>query len=370
MQTPFAIPRPELIRQLPANQPLGSIQDVGYTVINYNTAAQTLRCIASLNQCTPAPAWICVLDNASADADLATLVQGLEAAEFSQIQLFRSQINLGFAAGSNFLIDQLLDIATCHYIGLLNNDAVAKPELVHLLCAALSATDTNSPIGMSGGRMHKLNNPDEVDTLGITLYASLMPADRKDTQDPYLGPTGGCCLMTRDFVQDVKSTTGYCFDERFFCYCEDTDLALRANLLGYRPAYVDQLVALHEGQASSRAQNNNFIAYHGLRNTIWMHWKFLPTFLLIKNSPWLLLAHLFTFARQIFSGRSSTLFELYRDAFRQRSNMLRERERFRLVTRVVPEVLAKIVSKRFYRKGYTGVILLELRNCLQKFGKS
>ncbi len=360
MNTPLASSPPELIRHLPATEFISSDHDVGYTVINYNTAAQTLRCVASLTQCTEPPAWILVLDNGSAEPDFDTLLRGLGSAAQSHIQLFRSSTNLGFAAGSNFLIDQLLAIPNCNYIGLLNNDAVAQPALVHLLRGALRSS--SGPAGMSGGRMHKLNHPEEIDTLGITLYASLMPADRKDTQDPYLGPTGGCCLMTRAFVQDIKATSGYCFDARFFCYCEDTDLVLRANLLGYRPAYVDQLVALHEGQASSRARHHTFIAYHGLRNAIWMHWKLIPASLLIRNSPWLLLAHLLTVARQTLSGRPGVVLVLYRDAFRQLPAMLRERARFQIAARVAPSVLAKAVSKRFYRAGYAGVVLSEWRN--------
>ena len=366
MHIPPARPVPELIRQLPATGPMRNDRDVGYTVINYNTAAQTLRCVASLALCTPAPAWILILDNASTDEDFNALARGLQSAAHSHLQLFRSTLNLGFAAGSNFLIDQLLNIPSCSFIGLLNNDAVAKPALVDLLRGALN--ETTSPIGMSGGRMHQLNHPEQVDTLGIALYASLMPADRKDTRDPYLGPTGGCCLMTRAFVQDVKTTTGYCFDERFFCYCEDTDLVLRANLLGYRPAYVDQLVALHEGQASSRGQHNSFIAYHGLRNAIWMHWKLIPASILIRNAPWLLLAHLLTVARQTLSGRPRVLWAVYRDAFRQLPVLLKERAQFKLVARVVPAVLAQAVSGRFYRAGYAGVVLTEWRNRLRNTG--
>lgn len=351
----------QLARDLPSVMPdtFGQAADVGYTVINYNTAAQTLRCIESLAHCTPPPAWILVLDNASADADFDKLKHGLQSADQSHIQLFRSDVNLGFAAGSNFLIDQLLTISACKYIGLLNNDAVAKPELVQLLRAAL--LETTHPIGMSGGRMHKLHQPEEVDTLGISLYASLMPADRKDTSDPYLGPTGGCCLMSRWFVQDIKTTTGYCFDARYFCYCEDTDLALRANLLGYRPAYVDQLVALHEGQASAKTANNNFIAYHGLRNAVWMHWKLIPTSMLIKHFPLLLLAHLLTIARQSFAGRPTVMVSVYRDALRQMPAVLEERAHFKRKARLTPEGLSKVIGNRFYRRGYSHQVLAEWR---------
>ena len=367
MDFPLVNAPPELIRDLPAAESPSGALDVGYTVINYNTAAQTLRCVTSLAQCCPPPAWILVLDNGSAEADFDQLAHALEGTRQSHIQLFRSKRNLGFAAGSNFLIDRLLAIPHCHYIGLLNNDAVAKPELVRLLREALASS--TAPAGMSGGRMHKLSAPEEVDTLGITLYASLMPADRKDTLDPYLGPTGGCCLMSRAFVQDVKASSGYCFDERFFCYCEDTDLVLRANLLGYRPAYVDQLVALHEGQASSHSKPNTFVAYHGLRNALWMHWKLIPTSLLIKNSPWLLLAHLLTIARQTLSGRPGVLFALYRDAFKQLPALLKERAQFQVAARVAPSVLGKAISRRFYRQGYAGVVLSEWISRLRDVGK-
>ncbi len=354
---------PELACDLPAARPATGSHDVGYTVINFNTASQTLRCVASLTRCTEPPAWILVLDNASSATDFETLAHGLQQADFCHIQLFRSSRNLGFASGSNFLIDRLLATPGCHYIGLLNNDAVAQPELVQLLRGALART--GSLVGMSGGRMHKLDKPDEVDTLGISLYASLMPADRKDTQDPYLGPTGGCCLMTRAFLQDIKATTGYYFDERFFCYCEDTDLVIRANLLGYQPAYVDQLVALHEGQASSRARHNTFIAYHGLRNAIWMHWKYMPTPLLLGHSFWLLLSHLLTVARHSLSGRPGVVFALYRDAFKQLPAMRQERARFQLAARVPPAILGRAISKRFYRKGYARVVLAEWRKRLR-----
>jgi hypothetical protein len=124
MHTALANPAPELIRDLPATvvgpvvgpTSVGQANDVGYTVINYNTAAQTLRCVASLTQCTPPPVWILILDNGSAEADFDALARGLQGVTQSHIQLFRSTSNLGFAAGSNFLIDQtfsLLSLPAC-----------------------------------------------------------------------------------------------------------------------------------------------------------------------------------------------------------------------------------------------------------------
>lgn len=342
---------PTLARDLPAQG--AAAAGVGFTVINYNTARQTQRCVESLLQASPPPAWVLVLDNASKAADFQQLQQGLVAGFSTHIQLFRSETNLGFAAGSNFLIERLMQTPGCDHIGLLNNDAVALPGLVRALHDALSSPDAR--VGMAGGRMHKLAQPDVVDTLGITLYASLMPADRKTTDDPYLGPTGGCCLMTRAFLVDVKTQTGYWFDERYFCYCEDTDLVLRANLLGYRPAYVDELIALHEGQASSSAQPSHFIAYHGLRNAIWMQWKLIPTSVFWRYAPYCLLAHGLTLVRQLLSGRAALLWAVYRDAFQQLGPLRTERQRLTQVRRIEASALRQAMSPRFYRQGYGAV---------------
>ena len=349
---------PERVRELaPAQGEAALAGGAGFTVINFNTARQTLRCVASLAACEEPPAWILVLDNASRDDDFQLLRQSLASAPRSRVVLYRSDTNLGFAGGSNFLVGELLRLPDCQFIGLLNNDAVAQPGLTRALRTALE--EGGGQAGLAGGRMHRLAAPDEVDTLGIALFGSLMPADRKDTLEPFLGPTGGCGLMSRAFLDDLIATTGYVFDDRYFCYCEDTDLVLRARLLGWRPVYTDTLVALHEGQASTGGRHNDFIAYHGLRNAMWMQCKLVPTPLLWRFAPQLLLAHLLTVARQVVSGRPGLLWRVYRDAFARMGEFRRERHRIAALRRIEPVDLRRVMSSRFYRRGYAAVVLNE-----------
>ncbi len=343
-------PPPTLVGRWKASERPASDRGVGLTVINFNTAKQTLRCLASINASLEAPAWVLVLDNASQPDDFHRLQQGCSGLARSQLRLYRSDVNLGFAAGSNFLINELMAEPDCHFAGLLNNDAVAMPAMVSRLVDAIQ--DAPQRTGLAGGRMHKLLAPDEVDTLGITVYASLMPADRKNTSDPYLGPTGGCCLMTRELIDHLLQTSGYCFDERFFCYCEDTDLVLRANLLGYEPAYVDEVIALHEGQASSGGGLNRFIAYHGIRNSIWMQMKLMPTAILVRYGALLLLAHVLSVIRHTLAGHGRLLLEVYRDAWKQRRAFLQERGIWARSSRLSARQLMQRLAPRFYRAGY------------------
>ena len=103
---------------------------IGVLVINYNTAAQTLRCLESIQQSKLLPDWVLVLDNASASDDYQRLLQSALPPQAGSLHIYRSETNLGFAQGSNVLIDLLLQNTTCQRIMLLNNDAVAHPDML------------------------------------------------------------------------------------------------------------------------------------------------------------------------------------------------------------------------------------------------
>jgi N-acetylglucosaminyl-diphospho-decaprenol L-rhamnosyltransferase len=154
-----------------------------------------------------------------------------------------------------------------------------------------------------------------VDSLGITLYKSLLASNRMSTADAYLGPTGGLAVYSRKFLEEVTRLHGYVFDPSYFCYAEDTDLCIRARLLGCSVGYTDAVVAHHEGQASNAGQYNDFILYHGIRNSIWMAAKSIPSWILLTHLHWFIVLHGGIVMRHTVSGRWRTLFRLYRDAF-------------------------------------------------------
>lgn len=331
-------------------------------IINFNTARQTVRCIESIQRGFVRPQRVLVLDNGSSSEDLHHLLSRIKAmpAAANELQLYRSERNLGFAAGCNLLIDLALADCRCEHLLLLNSDAVAMPGLVSAMM--VSAIQTPAIIGMVGARMHKLARPDEVDTLGISLYRSLMPADRHTTADKLLGPSGGCCLLKRTLLEDLHRQSGYYFDSRYFCYCEDTDLVLRAVLRGYQTVYLDEVLAFHEGQASSGGGVNPFITYHGLRNSIWMHAKLLPTGLLLHFGPLLLLAHVLSIGRHALFGRWRLLWRIYRDAFARVPEFWRERKHFQQMKGAQDVSLLSHISPSFYRTRYISHILrAELR---------
>lgn len=313
-------------------------------VINFNTAQLTLRCIASLAD-QEALGRILVLDNASAPEDLARLRAGLDA----RAELICSPHNLGFAAGSNLGIDHLLADPSVHAILLLNSDAEAGPGLVAALGQAL---DPERRIALIGAPMHRFDDPACFDSLGIAFYASCLASNRIDARDPLFGPTGGCALYARVLLEDLTQVHGYCFDAAFFCYAEDTDLAARALLLGYRPALIEAPSAHHHGQASSGGGFSTFVLYHGIRNSIWTLLKCVPTSILVRRLPWIAAMHAGILLRHTLRGEARTLLRLYRDALARLPAVLRQRRAIQRQRRIEASDFARYLSPRFYDQGY------------------
>jgi GT2 family glycosyltransferase len=310
---------------------------------------QTIRCLESLRLSEIQPDRIFVLDNSEIDDGLENALVNCEPFESSELIFIKSPKNLGFAEGSNVLIEEALKHTDCKYLLLLNNDAIAMLRLISELKAALAAQPS---AGMAGPRVHKLENPNEIDSLGIVLYRSLMPADRYDINEPYLGPSGGCAMITRECLAALKENAGYFFDPRFFCYCEDTDLALRANLLGYTPRFVDEVLALHEGQASSAKGFNRFIAYHGLRNATWVTVKLIPTTIFTRFFLAFLLAHILWFSNHLFFGRFELVFRTYFDTAKEIREVIFDRKKLSSNFQKKDIDFSRLIAKRFYRKGY------------------
>ena len=91
---------------------------------------------------------------------------------------------------------------------------------------------------------------------------------------------GAAHLIARDLFLQVGG-----FDERFFCYCEDLDLAFRLRLAGFTCVQVPDAVVLHAGSGIS-GRTSEFTLFHGHRNRVWTY---------VKNTPglwmWILLPY-------------------------------------------------------------------------------
>jgi GT2 family glycosyltransferase len=316
-------------------------------IINYRTAAATLSCVRAVLTQLPADAHVFVLDNGSGDDDTREL-GAFAGAHSEQLTLAASPTNLGFAAGMNRLIEQALADARVDQLLLLNSDTVPAPGFIAAMRAKL---DANARVDMVAGAL-MTSSSGNVDSLGITLYRSTLASNRKREDEILLGPCGGCALLTRRLLEDLHASHGEHFDERFFCYAEDTDLVLRARWLGYRPAFAAAAVAQHAVSLSSGGPDNDFVLYHGIRNSLWWLIKDAPAGWLLRSTPWFFALHVGICLRHLRRGRARVLWRLYRDAIKGWPEMRRKRSVIRKTRRVPAATFSRSVEPHFYERDY------------------
>lgn len=315
-------------------------------ILNHGTAAATLRCLADLLEEIPADARVFIMDNGSPGDDAKQLAD-FAARHPNQIHFSASLKNLGFAGGMNLLIGRALADPMIDQILLLNSDT--RPT-AGFIAAMQTKLDPIGQIDMIVARM--LREDGAVDSLGIALYRSTLASNRKREDEILLGPSGGCALLTRRLLEDLRAAHGTWFDEDFFCYAEDTDLALRARWLGYSPAYAADAIVYHEGSLSSGGPESDFVLYHGIRNSLWWLVKDAPSSWLLRSLPWFGALHAGIWLRHLRRGRARVLWRLYRDAIRGIPAMRRKRAIIRKTRRVPAGEFAKWVEPHFYERGY------------------
>lgn len=265
------------------------------------------------------------------------------------LRVIASATNTGFAGGMNRLVALALEDGKAGAVVLVNNDALVGPGGLAALAAAWQRARRDVLVA---GRMMRWRDRDQVDSLGISLYRSGLASNRLAEDARLLGPTGGFMLLPRAVVDDLRGRHGELFDESFFCYAEDTDLAMRARWLGHDCIYARDAVALHHGSLSSGGPDNEFVLYHGIRNSIWALAKNAPALWLVAHLPWIVLAHGGIWLRNLRKGRWRTLLRLYRDALLGLPGVLRKRVVVRRARRVPARRWWDWVEPRLYERGY------------------
>ena len=202
---------------------------------------QTLRAGGTLE--------IVVVDNGSADGSPEWLAQ-----HYPDVRLIRFAENRGFAYALNHGIRNTNSTAVLS----LNPDVVVYPGFLQSLLDSLlpSVSRTGTRVGMAAPKLLRADAPATLDSTGLFVDRRRRPYDRGqgeidhnqyDTHTEIFGPCGAAALYRRDMLQDIadSSTPRQFFDEVFFAYCEDADLAWRAQLRGWSCVYVPTAVATH-----------------------------------------------------------------------------------------------------------------------------
>jgi GT2 family glycosyltransferase len=185
--------------------------------------------------------------------ELLVVVNGLAEDETKALRGERPQAvvvepgrNLGFAGG----VASALEYARGRWIAVINDDCVLAPEALREM---LAAGADRGDVGAVAAQIRFASRPEtincagiEVDTLGVTRERLLgMPVGTGDEASDVFGASGAAALYRRRMLDALGG-----FDESFFAYLEDADLAWRGRMQGWRCVYAPRAVVLHRHSAS------------------------------------------------------------------------------------------------------------------------
>jgi GT2 family glycosyltransferase len=325
---------------------------VSVLILTWNGRQYLKECLESLGGQTFRDFETILVDNGSTDGSGDYVRE-----HFPWVRLIELSENRGFSGGN------LRGLQECRgrSIVTLNNDTRVEPEFLAELLAVAEADDR---IGMVAAKMLNFYETGRIDSVGITVAVNGMAfnigvgepdAGQYDLSREVFGPCAGAALYRRGMLDEI----GF-FDAAFFAYYEDTDLAWRGQLAGWRCMTAPRAVVYHIHSATS-GWMSPFTLYQVQRNKWYVLVKNWPALLLLRHLPQIIAYDIGSLLLAALRGRLGSGLRARLHVLRDLPLLLRKRAEVnrlrRLDTRTVSLLLTAVGGSRsvFSRKMGSGV---------------
>lgn len=234
-------------------------------IVSWNSARVLPGALDSLRAQTFKDFTLTVVDNASTDGSVEAVRERMPEAT-----VLRNFKNLGFSHAH----DQAIELARNRwadddkkgrssidrYVLVMNPDIVLAPDFLEKLARGV---DGRYEIGSACGKLLRVRVPreeggdpeftDTIDSAGLVMKRDRRAADRGAGEidgpayaapQEVFGASGALALYRAEAIDQLRED-GEVFDEDFFAYKEDVDVAWRLRLLGWKALYVPSAVAYH-----------------------------------------------------------------------------------------------------------------------------
>ena len=234
---------------------------VSVIILNWNGRRYLDDCLTSLQAQTYTDFEVILVDNGSTDGSVEWVAE-----HFPQVRMICNETNVGFAAGNN----QAICASQAEFVVTLNNDTRVELDW---LASLVAVAEEDPSVGMCASKMLFADRPEIINSTGISLDPVGIAWDRRggewdDEQETELveifGPCAGAALYRRTMLDQIGL-----FDERFFAYLGDVDLAWRARLAGFRCLHVPQARVYHVHSATA-GEGSPFKNRLLGRNKVWV----------------------------------------------------------------------------------------------------
>ncbi|MDW8054649.1 MAG: glycosyltransferase family 2 protein [Anaerolineae bacterium] len=272
---------------------------VDVVIVNWNGLRYLPECLEALSQQVFQDFQVWFVDNGSSDGSVNWVRE-----HYPHIRVIANNVNRGFAAANN----QAIRCGSAPFVATLNNDAVPEPKW---LAEMVKAMESHPTVGMVASLMLFYSAPSIIDSAGIAVdrlgfawnrLGGLPTHSSEREPTSVFGACAGAALYRRAMLDQIGL-----FDEDFFAYLEDVDLAWRAQWAGWDCLYVPTARVLHRHSATA-GEGSPLKDYLLARNKVWLVAKNYPVQDLAIRLP-LILAYDFVSAafKSLYHKHASAL---------------------------------------------------------------
>ncbi len=229
--------------------------------VNYNQSEVTESLLRSIRNISYPHIETIVVDNASPNDNPDILKEN-----FPEIQLIKSEKNLGFAGGNNLGVRA----SKGKYLMFINNDTEVPENFLEPLVGLLEKDTT---IGMVSPKIKFHWNPERIQYAGYTKMNPYTMRNRSigyhqkdegkfNTLKETHAAHGAAMMVPRKVIEDVGMMT-----EVYFLYYEEHDWAEMIKRAGYKIFYQPQSFILHK-ESVSTGKESPLKTYYLTRNRL------------------------------------------------------------------------------------------------------
>lgn len=287
---------------------------ISIIIPNYNGECFLSACLNSVFYQDYSDFEVILVDNASSDQSVALVRQ-----QYPAVSIIENRTNRGYAGGCNDGIyaacgDYLLFLNTDtviarNFLSIIHSSVIERPEYgmygPKILYPDGSLQAAGSCASFSGSSWERGRG--EAD-----LYTYDIPCE-------VFGPYGAAALFSRELIDKTGG-----FDEDFFLFVEETDLAFRARLAGYRCWYEPGAMVTHY-HGGTAGRTSDIALYYLHRNTLWYVLKDYPFFLLLITFPLIFGRNILALMYYLCKGRGDIVMRAKIDAIRGLPGIIRKR---------------------------------------------
>ncbi len=214
-------------------------------IVTFNSADDIINCLKAISYQSFRVTEIIIVDNNSSDQTIEK-IEDWRKNNTIAIKIVRNSENVGFAGGHNLAIN----LTHSDYVLVLNPDVVLDKDYISQLVDVL---EKNPNTGSVSGKLYRNRNQKILDSTGLTIKKNRRVFDRGsnevdtgqwDVECNVFGVSGAAAIYRRTMIKNISFEKRF-FDERFFAYKEDVDVAWRAQIFGWSSMYVPIAKANH-----------------------------------------------------------------------------------------------------------------------------